>query len=104
MSNKVVEGAKPGVKACELVEIADRIAKEAGYELWIRFLGHGLGLDVHERPDMGIEETKLASGMVLAIEPRISIQDIYIMGSEDMVLVTDAGGEPLTKYEKTLEL
>lgn len=104
MHDQVIKAAKPGLKACELVEIADRIAREAGYELWIRFLGHGLGLDAHERPDMGVEETKLAAGMVLAIEPRISVQDMYLLGSEDMVLVTEIGGEPLTKCEKTLEL
>ena len=104
MHRKVLKAAKPGVPAKELVEIADGIAKEAGYELWLRFLGHGTGLDAHERPDMGIEETKLAANMILAIEPRIAVEDHYLMGVEDMVLVTDHGGEALTKYERTLEL
>lgn len=105
MHQAVIEAAKPGVKARELVEIADEVARDAGYELWDRFLGHGLGLDVHERPDMGVEETRLAANMVLAIEPRIAIQAMYLLGNEDMVLITDAGGKPLTKFDKTpLEL
>jgi Xaa-Pro aminopeptidase len=104
MCRKVIHAAKPGVRAYELVELADGIAEEAGYELWLRFLGHGTGLDVHERPDMGVEETKLAANMVLAIEPRIAVEHRYLMGVEDMVLVTDSGGEALTRYEKTLEL
>jgi Xaa-Pro aminopeptidase len=53
---------------------------------------------------MGVEETRLSANMVLAIEPRIAIGDKYLMGVEDMVLVTDHGGVALTKYEKTLEL
>jgi Xaa-Pro aminopeptidase len=104
MSEKVIKAAKPGLRAKELTDLADGIAKEAGYELWLRFLGHGTGLDAHERPDMGFEETKLAANMVLAIEPRIAVEERYLMGVEDMVLVTDHGGEALTRFEKTLEL
>lgn len=105
MHEAVLEAAKPGIKATRLVELADEIAREAGFELWDRFLGHGLGLDLHERPDMGIEELELAANMVLAIEPRIAIQGIYLLGNEDMVLVTENGGQPLTQFPKTpLEL
>jgi Xaa-Pro aminopeptidase len=104
MYRKVMHAARPGVRACELIEIADRIAKEDGYELWLRFLGHGTGLDAHERPDMGVEETVLAANMILAIEPRIAVEHRYLMGVEDMVLVTDSGAEALTRYEKALEL
>jgi Xaa-Pro aminopeptidase len=92
------------MKACDLVGIAEEAAKEMGYDLWMRFLGHGLGLDIHERPDMGVEETKLAAGMVLAIEPRIAPNRKYIVGFEDMLLVTESGFESLTKYEKTFEI
>lgn len=105
MHEAVIQAAKPGQRASRLVEIADEIAREHGYELWNRFLGHGLGLDLHERPDMGTEETPLAANMLLAIEPRIAIDDMYLLGNEDMVLVTEEGGKPLTAFARTpLEL
>ncbi len=105
MFEAVLEAAKPGVKASDLVVLADKIARDAGFELWERFLGHGVGLDTHERPDMGVEETRLAANMVLAIEPRVAIQDRWVFGNEDMTLITEDGGVSLHKFPKTpLEL
>jgi Xaa-Pro aminopeptidase len=100
MHEAVLDAAKPGVKARELVVLADNVARETGFVLWDAFLGHGLGLDTHERPDLVVEETKLAANMVLAIEPRVSLNDVYLFGIEDMVLVTEDGGVPLTQFPK----
>ena len=38
--------------------------------------------------------------MVLAIEPRLALGEMYLVGVEDMGLVTDAGGVSLNKFEK----
>lgn len=97
--DEVVAGAKPGVPAAHLVETASTVARELGFELWGRFVGHGVGLDAHERPDMGMEETPLAEGMTLAIEPRIAV-DRYIIGHEDVVVVTAGGGRALNRFPK----
>jgi Xaa-Pro aminopeptidase len=96
----VVDGAKPGVLASALVSTAETMAQDRGFRLWNRFLGHGLGWDIHERPDMGIEEMPLAENMVLAIEPRLSVDDVYLVGNEDMVQVTADGGLSLTAFPK----
>jgi Xaa-Pro aminopeptidase len=98
--DQVVAGAKPGVPASQLVQHACNVAREQGFELWARFLGHGVGIDVHERPDMGVEETALAENMTLAIEPRIEVGG-YLVGHEDVVLVTAGGGESLNQFPKT---
>jgi len=99
--DKVLEIAKPGLPAVELVKTAERIASEAGYELMDHFLGHGIGIDPHERPDLVREETLLKENMVLAIEPRVVLNDIYTLGIEEMVLITPDGGESLTQFERT---
>jgi Xaa-Pro aminopeptidase len=99
MLSEVTAAAKPGVSAFELVQIGDRVARRSGYELWNAFMGHGLGWDTHERPDMGIEELPLEENMVLAIEPRIAV-GAYLVGNEDMVHVTGAGGVSLTGYDR----
>jgi Xaa-Pro aminopeptidase len=100
MFDEILKVAKPGVPAVELVQTAKRVAREANFELLDGFVGHGIGLDAHERPDLVEEGTPLAANMVLAIEPRIAIDGIYILGVEDMVLVTEEGGKPLTQFEK----
>ena len=95
----VFAAAKPGTSAFELVEIGKRIAKKGGFDLWNAFMGHGLGWDIHERPDMGIEIMPLEENMVLAIEPRILV-DNFLVGNEDMVHVTKAGGVSFTKFDR----
>lgn len=94
----ILEAVKPGAQVQDLVTTADRMATDAGFELYDRFIGHGLGLDVHVRPDMGMEEMILESDMLITVEPRIVFDGQYLMGNEDMVLVTDEGAEPLGSY------
>jgi Xaa-Pro aminopeptidase len=97
---ELLNQAKPGMLAGDLTKLAAKLATKKGYDLWNRFIGHGLGWDIHERPDMGTEETPFQADMVLAIEPRLTCDGIYLMGNEDMVVVTHAGGVPLTAFPK----
>ena len=100
MSEALIAAAKPGLPAVELKNLAKEIAQDAGFTLWEDFVGHGLGLDTHERPDMGVEETPLLENMVLCIEPRIAVDDRWLLGNEDMVVVTPQGGQALTHFPK----
>jgi len=97
---EVLKAAKPGAPAVELVTLAVDVAKEWGFEFWGPFLGHGLGLDLHERPDLVREATPLQANMVLAIEPRLALDEMYLVGVEDMVVVTESGGVSLNRFEK----
>jgi Xaa-Pro aminopeptidase len=96
----VVAAAKPGIAAFDLVSLGERVAQKGGCTLWNSFMGHGLGWDIHERPDMGIEELPLAENMILAIEPRLAIDNRFLVGNEDMVQVTPAGGVSLTTFDR----
>jgi Xaa-Pro aminopeptidase len=100
MSEALIEAAKPEVPAIQLRNLAQDIARDAGFALWEDFVGHGIGLDTHERPDMGVEETPLLENMVLCIEPRIAVDNRWLLGNEDMVVVTPQGGRALTSYPK----
>jgi Xaa-Pro aminopeptidase len=100
MSEALITAAKPGLPAVELKNLAHEIGEDAGFGLWEDFVGHGLGLDTHERPDMGVEETALRENMVLCIEPRIAVDGRWLLGNEDMVVVTPQGGRTLTKFPK----
>jgi Xaa-Pro aminopeptidase len=70
--------------------------EEEGFQSW---LGHGVGLDVHESPGLGPggRET-LVAGDVLAIEPVLWNPRIGEVRFEDLVLVTEDGCETLTRF------
>jgi Xaa-Pro aminopeptidase len=69
----------------------------------IAFIGHGIGLHLHEEPYLGpSEDLPLEAGMVLGIEPLIYQTGFgFGMQNKDMVLVTRSGCELLSNYLDT---
>jgi Xaa-Pro aminopeptidase len=59
-------------------------------------LGHGVGLEVHERPWLGRRSDELMAGDVVAVEPGLYFAGVGGVRLEDTVLVTDDGPEHLT--------
>jgi Xaa-Pro aminopeptidase len=90
---------------CEIFEAAGeptQRTKEAGKTLSDGFfhgLGHGVGLEVHEEPGMGISaKDPLMAGDVVTVEPGLYRQGYGGVRLEDLVLVTKDGAENLTQY------
>ena len=89
---------------CDLFEseghLTQRTAQGEGEEEGFRsWLGHGVGLEVHEPPGLGPggRET-LVAGDVLAIEPVLWSSRTGEVRLEDLVLVTEDGCETLTRF------
>jgi Xaa-Pro aminopeptidase len=62
-------------------------------------LGHGIGLEVHEAPLLGLAGADaLIAGDVLAIEPGLWDRRIGGVRFEDLVLVTENGADVLTHF------
>ena len=67
-------------------------------------LGHGVGLEVHEGPYMGLlPGGPLVAGDVVTIEPGCYDPAIGGVRLEDLVLVTEDGCEVLTRFPYDLE-
>jgi Xaa-Pro aminopeptidase len=68
-------------------------------------LGHGVGLEVHEGPYMGLlPDGALRAGDVVTLEPGLYDPAIGGVRLEDLVLVTDDGCEVLTRFPYDLEV
>lgn len=69
----------------------------------IQFVGHGIGLHLHEEPYLGMySDTPLETGMVLGIEPLVYDTGYgYGMQNKDVVLVTGTGSELLSDFTDT---
>ena len=67
--------------------------------------GHGLGLEIHEAPRVGITSNDvLKKGQVVTVEPGLYYPGIGGVRLEDVALITDNGARNLTKFEKVLEI
>lgn len=102
--DKALEAVKPGIALKELDGIAREYIEGKGYSNYFGHgLGHGVGLEVHEKPTVSFRSEQIAEeGMVFTIEPGIYIPDWGGVRIEDTVVVTKDGLEILTGVPKEL--
>ena len=64
-------------------------------------MGHGIGLDVHERPFVSTEdETPLEAGMTFTDEPSIIVPGRFSVRIEDIVVCEEGGGRTLERLPR----
>ncbi len=66
--------------------------------------GHGVGLDVHEKPSLSESGEELQVNHVVTVEPGLYYAKIGGVRLEDMVVVKENGSENLTHFERKLVL
>ena len=97
------EMLRPGVKTSEVDRAARSVIEEAGYgPNFTHRLGHGIGVDVHEYPFLSRSyEVELEPNMTFTNEPSIKLPRASVR-VEDVVRVTERGGEFLTSFTHDL--
>ena len=100
------EAVRPGVPCQEIDRVARAVITEAGYgEEFIHRTGHGIGVTTHEPPYMVEgEEQRLRLGMCFSIEPGIYLAGRFGVRIEDIVTVTDGGGERFNQTDRALRI
>jgi Xaa-Pro aminopeptidase len=109
--NRVYADLRPGVNGRKLFERSSepyieagqptQLTKEPGTTLedgYFHALGHGVGLEVHERPHMGRLGDDLVVGDVVTVEPGCYRRGFGGCRLEDIVLITEDGYEVLTDF------
>jgi Xaa-Pro dipeptidase len=101
----VLEVTRAGATAADLTGAA--IAAAGGVKPWMPhfYLGHGLGIDSAEMPYVGSDIGEafdaalvLTAGMVLVLEPIVWDDGAAGYRSEEVLLITEDGWEPMTDY------
>ena len=115
--DRSLEATKPGVPGIEIFHLVCELFEEAGQKTvlsktpgevlengFFHGLGHGVGLEVHEAPNLGRGGTmELMPGDVVTLEPGLYRQGFGGCRLEDLVLVTENGAENLTDFPYDLK-
>lgn len=106
---KGIEQAKIGNRLGDIGHAIQSYAEGKGYSVVREFIGHGIGQDMHEdpqvlhygKPGRGL---RLEEGMVFTIEPMINIGDYPIKIDENGWTVRTKDGSLSAQYEHTLAI
>ncbi|EPA0804007.1 M24 family metallopeptidase [Enterococcus hirae] len=100
----VLEVAKPGVTGKQLDAVArDYITKHGYGEAFGHSTGHGIGLEIHEGPNVSVRaEKQFVPGNIITDEPGIYLPGIGGVRIEDDLLITSNGNRVLTHSPKEL--
>lgn len=97
---------KDGVKISEIGEAIGNFAKEHDLGVVRELVGHGVGTNIHEEPDVPNyytnERTRLKSGMVIAVEPMLNLGTRHIYMEEDEWTIKTEDGLPSAHFEHTV--
>ncbi len=110
-----VKKIKAGVSGSDIHGIVCDLLEERGYETargksseftegFIHSTGHGVGLDIHEAPNLSENGKELKAGNIVTVEPGLYYRKTGGVRLEDVVVVTKSGCKNLTMFEKNLVL
>ncbi len=100
------DAVAPDVIGSDIHDLSVRVISEAGYgDYYGHGLGHGVGIEIHERPGFGRGWNKpVPAGSVVTIEPGIYLPGKFGIRLEDCGVVSERGYEPFTAASHELRV
>ena len=104
-----VEALSVGNRLGDVGSAIDTLVRANGFSTVRRYVGHGIGTEMHQAPDVPNFGTpgrgvRLCAGMVLAIEPMVNVGSFEVMEMPDGWTVKTADGSLSAHYENTVAL
>lgn len=103
-----IKNLKDGARLSQYSKTVQQIAEDAGFSVVKNLVGHGIGKNLHEEPQVpnyferGFRDLELKAGMTLALEPMINVgTHETVIGSDGWVFET-ADGKLSAHYENTV--
>lgn len=102
-----IKQAVPGNHVGDIGYAVEKTVKPYGYGVLREYVGHGIGTDMHEDPEIPNYGTpghgpRLEEGMVICIEPMITMGSAEILTLRDGWGVVTADGKPAAHIEHTV--
>lgn len=99
-----IEKAVEGLRVGDISNAVQQYAEVNGYSVVRELVGHGLGRNMHEKPEVPNYGTrgsgpKLISGMVICIEPMINMGTKQVVQDRDGWTIRTADGKPSAHFE-----
>ena len=106
---EALEAVKVGNRVGDIGAAVDGYIRKQGFSVVRRYVGHGVGRDVHEQPDVPNYGTpgrgpRLCAGLVIAIEPMVNVGGHEVRELSDGWTVKTADGSLSAHYENTVAL
>ncbi|MBQ7171093.1 MAG: type I methionyl aminopeptidase [Clostridia bacterium] len=104
-----VEQVQAGNRLGDVGSAIDTLVRKNGFSTVKRYVGHGIGTDMHEEPDVPNYGTpgrglRLSAGMTIAIEPMVNVGKDAVLEQKDGWTVKTADGSLSAHYENTVAL
>ena len=102
--------AKPGNRISDIAKAIQVHAESHGYGVVRDLVGHGIGRQMHEDPEVPNfwdaahfgRGARLEAGMTIAIEPMINLKTARVLQLSDGWTIVTADGKPSAHYENTI--
>jgi methionyl aminopeptidase len=102
-----IAAAVPGARIGDISGAIEDVAKPAGYGIVRQFVGHGIGTEMHQEPQVpnyraGARGLELVPGICLAIEPMLTLGSYEVAIKPDGWTVVTRDGSLAAHFEHTI--
>jgi methionyl aminopeptidase len=112
MLDIAIQHSRAGVKWSSIAGMMQKCAESAGFSVVTEFVGHGIGIEMHEEPkvpnfvsdELLKNDILLQKGMILAVEPMVNAGTSDVVTLNDGWTVVTRDGKPSAHFEHTIAI